>query len=235
MTTADGRGGMVRDKARPGLEEAGPPTRALQPAGVQPKVSDRAFSTMILRWSSSENDATLAKKSRGWGSPSACGQSEPNRIRPHRQVAGQVVDVVLDEGCHPAVLDELLDRIGGEHAGVLPAQHVQRMQQAWDPVRSVLDVRHAQPGEALEQLVGDQHRGEVLDQTVLHELGDQRGRLYGGRVRTTLTIGRGGQTPGRRDVRRDVGVAVLEARVRGDDDARLLDPGPEGVEGGVGR
>ena len=45
------------------------------------KVSSLAFSTMILRWSSSENDETFPKKSRGCDRPSACGQSEPKRIR----------------------------------------------------------------------------------------------------------------------------------------------------------
>ena len=40
-----------------------------------------------------------------------------------------------------------------------------------------------------------------------------------------------GQAPGPGDV----GVPVLEAGMRRHDDASLLDPGPEGVEGGIGR
>ena len=113
---------------------------------------------MILRWSSNENDATLAKKSRGWARPSACGQSDPNRIRSTGRCRARSLDVVLDEGRDPAVLDELLDRVRREHARVLTGQHAQRVEAPWHPVRPVLDVGDPQAGEALEELVRDQAR-----------------------------------------------------------------------------
>ena len=37
---------------------------------MAPKVSSRAFSAMIFRWSCGENDATFARKSRGCAMPS---------------------------------------------------------------------------------------------------------------------------------------------------------------------
>ncbi len=143
---------------------------------------------MILRWSSSENDATLAKKSRGCDKALGVRPVRAEQDPLDRQVSGQVFDVVLDEWRHPAVLDELLDRVRGEHPGILTAQHVQRVEAPWHPVRPVLDVGDLEAGKALEQLVCHQHGGEVLDQPVLHELGHQRGRLDGGRVRTAAAL-----------------------------------------------
>ena len=79
--------------------------------------------------------------------------ASPNR-RESAQPAdgGQVLDAVLHKRRHPAVLHELIDGIRAEHSGVLPSQHVQRVQAPRDPVSPVLDVGDPQAGNRSKSL-----------------------------------------------------------------------------------
>ena len=77
----------------------------------QVSVSSRALSTMILRWSSRENDATFSKKSRGWAMPFGVRPVRAEEDPLDREVLRQLGDAVLDERRDPAVLDELVDRV----------------------------------------------------------------------------------------------------------------------------
>ena len=115
--------------------------------------------------------------------PSACGQSDPNRMRSTGRCCASIRDVVLHERGDPAVLVELVDRVRAEHAGVLAVQHLESVEQVAHPGPPVLDVGDAQARMPLEELVGDEDPGEVVDQAVLHQHGDDR-RVLVDRVST---------------------------------------------------
>ena len=127
---------------------------------------------MIRRWSATEKLATLSKKSFGSGNPSPWGQSEPNRIRSTGKCRRELVDALLDERRHPAVLDELVLRVALVLAPV--AQVLEGLQQRRHPRAAVLDVGDLQPREPLEQPVRHEDVGEVVDDPVLHERTEHR-------------------------------------------------------------
>ena len=106
------------------------------------------------------------------------------------------------------------------------------MEEISDPGGAVFDVGHFQFRVALEELVGDEYGGEVVDQAAFHEHGDD---CRGGGVTHAATVGRWRLAPLACDGPLDLDVAVLEAGVRGYDQSGFGYPGPEGVEYRVGR
>ena len=112
-------------------------------------------------------------KSRGWPTPSACGQSEPKQDALDRNVPGQVGDIVFDERRHPAIAVELIDRVLLEHAGVLRVDHLQVVKHGSDPSSAVLDEGETKLGETDKQPMRNQHGREIADQAMLLHHVDQ--------------------------------------------------------------
>ena len=96
--------------------------------------------------------------------------------------------------------------------------------------RGSLDYPRGEVPVALEVAVSHQHGGEVLNQTMLHELRHQRGGLDRRRVRMQFARRRTVEAPGPSDVKDDVGVSIFEAGVRCHRDACILVPSPESIE-----
>ena len=147
-----------------------------------------------------------------------------------REVLRQFGDAVLHEGCDPAVLVELVDRVGLEHAGVLSVEHLEPVEQVTDPGAPVLDVGHPQAEVPFEQLVGDEDAGEVVDEAMLHEHRDDGRVLIDG-----VAAEAGRTTPLLGERLADLDVAILEAGVGRDDDSRFGDACPKRVEPRIGR
>ena len=113
--------------------------------------------------------------------PSACGQSDPNRIRSIGRCFASSGTLSSTKGATQQCSWNWSTGLRLEHAGVLPVQHLEPVEQVADPGAAVLDVGDAQAGVPFEELVGDEDAGEVVDEAMLHEHRDD-GRVLVDRV-----------------------------------------------------
>ena len=107
---------------------------------------------MMRRWSAVEKLPTLSKKSFGCANALGVRPVGAEQDPLDREVPGELVDALLDERRHPAVLDELVVGLLWNSPRFWP-QDLERLQQRRHPRAAVLDVGDAHAGEALEELV----------------------------------------------------------------------------------
>ena len=104
--------------------------------------------------------------------PSACGQSDPNRIRSTGMCRASSGTASSTNGATQQFSWNWSTGFFENNPGVLAVQHLQPVEQIADPRAAVLDVGDPHARVALEEAVGDEDAGEVVHQAVLHEHGD---------------------------------------------------------------